>query len=252
MGNNSVVSWADMGGMALSEFRWGLTSTPNQARSHSQVFPLGHSIMPQMNTDASKPSDPKLCRYHYIWLELINLAENCQGIKTSWKAIFPFTRVTNFSSNANFILLLEPDHFKMSQQLYDQVTQHISLFPICFVLFCIKRHFQHPHQTKLKCKQGFLVLQIICTPSSLWQIVYTSCQSNVAITSVMPKSYRLKMVSMKFPVTKAEKALPFDENLLNEMNREDVKRLKAARSSFKWVNISVAKWHNCKLCENHF
>ena len=51
----------------------------------------------------------------------------------------------------------------------------------------------------------------------------------------MPKEYRFKMVSMQFRPQLEEKALPFDEVLLSSMSREDVKRLKAARSSFKYV-----------------
>ena len=53
----------------------------------------------------------------------------------------------------------------------------------------------------------------------------------------MPKRYRFKMVSMIFPPQKEEKSLPFDENLLNQMRRDDVKRLKAARSSFKFTHF---------------
>ncbi len=41
------------------------------------------------------------------------------------------------------------------------------------------------------------------------------------------------MVSMQFGRVAAEKTIPFDENLLNQMTKDDVKRLKAARSSFK-------------------
>lgn len=41
------------------------------------------------------------------------------------------------------------------------------------------------------------------------------------------------MVSMQFPEERKEKPLPYDEELLNLMNRDDVRRLKAARSSFK-------------------
>ena len=49
----------------------------------------------------------------------------------------------------------------------------------------------------------------------------------------MPKAYRMKMVSMQFNPVAAERTIPYDENLLNLLAKEDVKRLKAARSSFK-------------------
>lgn len=53
----------------------------------------------------------------------------------------------------------------------------------------------------------------------------------------MPKDYRFKMVSMNFSTMDKEKAMHYDENLLNQMNRDDVKRLKAARSSFKFTHF---------------
>ncbi|ELT93743.1 hypothetical protein CAPTEDRAFT_227356 [Capitella teleta] len=53
----------------------------------------------------------------------------------------------------------------------------------------------------------------------------------------MPKAYRFKMISMKFPETPKKDSLPYDENLLKAMLREDVKRLQAARSSFKFTHF---------------
>nr|XP_006814610.1 PREDICTED: uncharacterized protein LOC100377114 [Saccoglossus kowalevskii] len=47
----------------------------------------------------------------------------------------------------------------------------------------------------------------------------------------MPRSYMLKMVSMRFPEVESEDPLPYDGDLLHDMNREDVKRLKNAHSS---------------------
>ena len=49
----------------------------------------------------------------------------------------------------------------------------------------------------------------------------------------MPKAIRFKMMSMEFRKPEPEKPIPYDENLLNMLHVEDVKRLKAARSSFK-------------------
>ncbi|CAD5122796.1 DgyrCDS11202 [Dimorphilus gyrociliatus] len=53
----------------------------------------------------------------------------------------------------------------------------------------------------------------------------------------MPKDYRLKMVAMQFAKFIDEKPMPFDEKLLELLTREDVKRLKAARSSFKFTHF---------------
>ncbi|ESO96594.1 hypothetical protein LOTGIDRAFT_239301 [Lottia gigantea] len=53
-------------------------------------------------------------------------------------------------------------------------------------------------------------------------------------SSYMPKAYRFKMVTMKFKKETEEEPLPYNENLLNMMNKNDVKRLKNSKSSFKF------------------
>lgn len=53
----------------------------------------------------------------------------------------------------------------------------------------------------------------------------------------MPKDYRLKMVAMQFTKSADEKPMPFNDELLELLTREDVKRLKAARSSFKFTHF---------------
>lgn len=53
----------------------------------------------------------------------------------------------------------------------------------------------------------------------------------------MPKDYRLKMVAMQFIKSANEKPMPFDAQLLELLTREDIKRLKAARSSFKFTHF---------------
>ncbi|XP_055955273.1 WD repeat-containing protein 97 [Patella vulgata] len=52
--------------------------------------------------------------------------------------------------------------------------------------------------------------------------------------SYMPRAYKCKMVTMKFLEQKAEKPLEYDSNLINMMSKNDVKRLKNSRSSFKF------------------
>ena len=55
--------------------------------------------------------------------------------------------------------------------------------------------------------------------------------------SDMPKAYRFHMVSMTFHEPLEEKALPFDENLLNQLPKDDQRRLKNARASFKFTHF---------------
>ena len=65
----------------------------------------------------------------------------------------------------------------------------------------------------------------------------------------MLKAIRFKMMSMEFRKPEPEKPIPYDENLLNMLHVEDVKRLKAARSSFKY-DLKVL--HKAKKMNNMF
>lgn len=49
----------------------------------------------------------------------------------------------------------------------------------------------------------------------------------------MPHVYRRHMVAMAFPPAQAQSPRPLEERLLRALSREDAKRLKAARASFK-------------------
>ena len=49
----------------------------------------------------------------------------------------------------------------------------------------------------------------------------------------MPRLYRQRMVAMQFFNTQDEHKLEYDEELLKKMSKDEVKRLKAARASFK-------------------
>nr|KAG5693101.1 hypothetical protein BaRGS_014051 [Batillaria attramentaria] len=51
--------------------------------------------------------------------------------------------------------------------------------------------------------------------------------------SYLPKPYLRKMVSMRFATPTTEAALPYDDNTLNMMEKNDVKRLKGSHGSFK-------------------
>ena len=78
------------------------------------------------------------------------------------------------------------------------------------------------------------LLQSCTKPSLCWVLILRVMCCD--FSTDMPRPYRFKMVSMQFPPVKSERAIPFDENTLNIMSRDDVKRLKAARSSFKYGN----------------
>ena len=55
----------------------------------------------------------------------------------------------------------------------------------------------------------------------------------IFVIADIPKAYRYKMAAMSFQKQKGERQLPFDEQLLEQLLSDEVKRLKAAKSSFK-------------------
>ena len=55
--------------------------------------------------------------------------------------------------------------------------------------------------------------------------------------SYLPRLYRQRMVAMQFHNLQQENAIPYDEHLVKQMSNEDKKRLKAARSSFKFTHF---------------
>ena len=57
------------------------------------------------------------------------------------------------------------------------------------------------------------------------------------IPTDMPKSYRFRMVAMKFPSFPEDEPLPFDEELLSKLSKDDKRRLKNARSSYKFTHF---------------
>jgi len=50
----------------------------------------------------------------------------------------------------------------------------------------------------------------------------------------MPRSYLLKMASTAFPEPANEKPIPFCERTVSSMSHDDLKRLKSARSAFRF------------------
>ena len=53
----------------------------------------------------------------------------------------------------------------------------------------------------------------------------------------MPKTYRFKMVCMKFETFETDEPLPFDENLVKALSKDEQRRLKNARSSYKFTHF---------------
>ncbi|XP_064610519.1 uncharacterized protein LOC135474835 [Liolophura sinensis] len=79
-----------------------------------------------------------------------------------------------------------------------------------------------PHSIGFCNQQGDLLLGIGLHVSKIPHTVY------------LPKKYLLKMSCMKFLGQQAEPPIPYDENLLNQLNKSDLKRLKNARASLKY------------------
>ncbi|XP_048253419.1 WD repeat-containing protein 97-like isoform X2 [Haliotis rufescens] len=53
----------------------------------------------------------------------------------------------------------------------------------------------------------------------------------------LPRAYKFRMVSMKFEVEPSEEPVAYDDNLLNMLSKQDVKRLKNSKSSFKFEHF---------------
>ena len=60
---------------------------------------------------------------------------------------------------------------------------------------------------------------------------------SVVFSPDMPKSYRFKMVAMKFPEHSKDEPIPFDEELLSQLSKDEQRRLTNARSSFKFTHF---------------
>ncbi|GFS24658.1 WD repeat-containing protein KIAA1875-like isoform X3 [Elysia marginata] len=56
-------------------------------------------------------------------------------------------------------------------------------------------------------------------------------------TKYLPKTYLRRQVCMKFTREKSEVALPYDDNKINSMDKNDVKRLKNSHASFKFTHF---------------
>ncbi|XP_067652672.1 WD repeat-containing protein 97-like isoform X2 [Haliotis asinina] len=53
----------------------------------------------------------------------------------------------------------------------------------------------------------------------------------------LPRAYKFRMVSMKFEEEPSEEPIAYDDNLLNMLSKQDVKRLKNSKSSFKFEHF---------------
>ena len=55
----------------------------------------------------------------------------------------------------------------------------------------------------------------------------------VACYADLPRRYLLKLLAVDITYEVAEKPVTYDENLLNTLSAEDVKRLKSAHATFR-------------------
>ncbi|XP_005105308.1 WD repeat-containing protein 97 isoform X2 [Aplysia californica] len=76
-----------------------------------------------------------------------------------------------------------------------------------------------------------------CSPEGDLLVGISNHLFHISHKKYLPQFYIRKQVCMKFPSKKDESPLEFDENRLNEMDKNDVKRLKNSHASFKFEHF---------------